>query len=259
MIVVCLVGAASAPACNSSSSSGASAPEAGPVCPLRPEDTIGVACAFEGLRCGPQYTCGFLQVTLLCVCTEGTFHCTDSTGAEVVAPPDCPAESGDAGGCPRTAPLTTLDPCTDDGLLCAYPTSCPGRFQQCQCAPGTFGDGGFGLRFACQALTCDESDGATAPVADASRPDADGGPSAATDAGDARAADAPSSADAPTDADAGVTLDAPSQDGTAEGGLSTTDAAAFDAPAADAPGDDDASASDAGSGEAAAADDAPPG
>jgi hypothetical protein len=218
-------------ACSSTSSPPPATPDAQATCPTTPEETIGVACAFPGLTCGPEYTCGTSTVALLCVCTAGTFQCVDGTGAAVapdasLACPGTPATSA----CPTTETTAELATCTEQGLICSYLSSCPGMLDQCQCAAGATVSGGFGLRFECNPLTCVDG----GPPVDAAPP-VDAGPSVdatlpadaggrGSDAGAEGGLDA--GADGAMAADAGAT---PARDATSDAPLPPGDAATADA------------------------------
>jgi len=144
--------------------------EAEAVCPSTPEETVGAPCAVPGLRCGPQYTCGSFQASLLCVCTDGVFHCTDGTGRQLRdgGSAMCPGPAP-AGACPPTERSAQLASCGEQGLLCSYPSPCTSRLDQCQCFGGATADGGFGLRFECVPAVCGGPD-AGPPVEDAGSP-----------------------------------------------------------------------------------------
>ncbi|HZU84741.1 MAG TPA: hypothetical protein VE987_17545 [Polyangiaceae bacterium] len=176
-----------------------------------PEETIGAACAVVGLRCAPQYACGIDTAILTCVCTAGSFACTDFAGNEVsTTPPPCPAAPSRAGACPSTERTASLAPCSEQGLVCSYPSACPSRVDPCQCSAGARADGGFGLRFECHPFLCGAPAGSGGPdsggAADAAAPgDAAGDADSGVIADGAAPADAPSSedgADAPADATA---------------------------------------------------------
>ncbi len=189
-------------------------------CPATPEATIGAACGQAGLTCGPEYSCGAITVTLLCVCTDGTFQCTDGTGAVVDGGDQitCPAQPT-TGVCPASEKGAPLVACTEQGLSCSYPSSCPSMLDTCQCAAGTTADGGFGLRFECHPLIC-----------------MDGGPPAVADSGSGEASSDGSAHDA-APADTGSTqLDASLAD--AEDSAADGDAMGADSsPTLDASGD----------------------
>jgi hypothetical protein len=203
-----LIGLAWTAACDSSTVGAGTAGDArGAVCPATPEETIGAACGFPGLRCGPQYTCGFIAVSILCVCTDGVFRCTDATGAALDAgtPPTCP-QGTPAESCPSTELAANLARCTEQGLLCAYPASCTSRFDQCQCFPGAMANGQFGLRFECTP-GCGALDGGVGVIdsggAMDSRPAPDAGQNTDSAGGDAfsdASSDSPSE-DRSTDSD----------------------------------------------------------
>lgn len=143
---------------------GACSPDAGPptggadaiaVCPSTPEETIGAACAVPGLRCGPQYACGLAQVSLLCVCTGGTFQCSDGAGHQIAngGTPMCP-QPATAGSCPSSEKSAQFAPCGEQGLLCAYQSPCAPSLDQCECFSGATSDGGTALRFECTPAVC---------------------------------------------------------------------------------------------------------
>jgi hypothetical protein len=155
--------ASAGPGCGGSRESSSALPDAQAMCPATPEQTVGAACAVAGLRCGPAYTCGLLDVTLLCICTGGAFRCTDGRGTPIdtAGAITCPGAAS-AGSCPVTERSAQLAPCSEQGLLCAYRSSCPNKFDPCQCSPGATASGGFGLRFECQPAVCGGVDGGTA-------------------------------------------------------------------------------------------------
>jgi hypothetical protein len=200
---------AAAAACGSSSKtpSGARLDADATVCPATPDEAISAACTVPGLQCGPQYTCGVTQVTLLCVCTNGVFQCTDGAGNLLIRgdTPACPGKTT-AGSCPAAEADAQLMPCGEQGLLCAYPSRCSGRFDQCQCFPGMMPGGGYGLRFDCQVVTCGGALGESDSGADSSVPSqdssVDSGPDSSLDSGRDSAPDADSGTDAPTGSDA---------------------------------------------------------
>jgi hypothetical protein len=213
MVSAVLLGLAGAGACGGSKAASPSAqPDAEAVCPATPDETIGAVCAVAGLRCGPLYTCGVNQASLSCVCTGGVFHCTDGAGnrLDAGAVPACPPPAR-AGSCPSTERGARFASCSDQGLLCAYPSACPSRFDQCQCFPGATTDGGFGLRFECTPAACSGFDAGVIAL------DSGGSDSvAASDSGhvlDADA-DADSETDSNTDAvsDGSSSNDAPAGD-----------------------------------------------
>ena len=146
---------AAAAACTDSHTSFGSSPSTQPLCPSTPEATIGAPCAVPGLRCGPQYACGIFQASLLCVCTDGVFQCTDGTGRQLRdgGRPMCPMP-GPGSSCPSTERSAQHASCDEQGLLCAYPSPCAPRLDQCECFPGATADGGFGLRFECIPAVC---------------------------------------------------------------------------------------------------------
>ncbi|MDP8999793.1 MAG: hypothetical protein M3O46_06755 [Myxococcota bacterium] len=170
-------------------------------CPATLPETIGVACVGDGRTCGPEYTCGVLRVSLLCVCTGGVFECTDGTGNKVDAGtvPACPA-SPHPDVCPASERNANLASCNEQGLTCAYPSACASRVDQCQCFPGATLDGGFGLRFDCIPATCAGFDGGIIVFDSGS----------ATDAGaDAPGLDASQALDSGTDATSDSRSDGP--------------------------------------------------
>lgn len=172
-------------------------------CPATLTETIGVACDIAGRMCGPEYTCGILRVSLLCVCTGGVFECTDGAGNKLDAgtAPACPAPPR-PGVCPPTEKNAQLASCTEQGLTCAYPSACASRVDQCQCFPGTTINGDFGLRFDCIPATCGGFDGGTIVF--------DSGGASDTGADTAPYLDAGRAADSGTDATSDSGSDGPS-------------------------------------------------
>ena len=174
------------PSAGSAGALGALGPLA--VCPSTLAETVGAACGVPGLRCGPQYPCGLLQASLLCVCTEGTFRCTDGTGRRVTdgGKPMCP-QPAPAGSCPASETSAQFASCGEQGLLCAYQSPCSQRLDQCQCFSGAISDGGVGLRFECIPAVCNGPEAGPAPpdsgrAAEASAP-TDSSLESSTDAG----------------------------------------------------------------------------
>jgi hypothetical protein len=190
--VAVFVGLAGSAACSGSKAVSSAQPDAQAVCPATPDQTIGVACAVAGLRCGPQYTCGIYQATLLCVCSGGVFRCTDGAGNDLAKGdvPTCPAPTR-GGSCPSTERSAQLSTCSEQGLPCAYPSACAGRFDQCQCFPGATIDGGYGLRFECAPATCGGLDAGAVVLDSGHAPDAVAdSPHAFDSGGDSEAASA---------------------------------------------------------------------
>lgn len=213
-------------------SSGATSSRAQPVvatCPGTIAQTVGAGCTAAGLVCGPSYACGATDVPLLCVCDGRTFQCTDGVGNQIHSADQvsCPTPIDAGSSCPRTESAAPLAPCRSPGLLCEYPSSCAGTFDQCECFAGATADGGFGLRFECRPSVCGPSDAAGVTVVDAgldsslvvdssahadsgnadSGPairldsSADEGSAPPVDAGGAQVGDADSSTDAANDSD----------------------------------------------------------
>jgi hypothetical protein len=189
------VGLAAIAACGPDHTPTASHPSALAVCPATPDETIGAACGVAGLRCGPQYTCGVLSVSLSCICTGGAFQCTDGAGNPLVpgAPLDCPATQPTA-SCPATETGAQFASCTEVGLLCAYPSACPGRLDSCQCLSGQIA-GGSGFRFECTRATCSPNDGGAIAIDSGAAMDTGLG----TDSQTARDSSGDSRSDAPGD------------------------------------------------------------
>jgi hypothetical protein len=199
-------------ACSSSSSPPTTHQAVQGICPTTPDETIGVACAVPGLTCGPEYMCGVATVTLFCVCTSGTFQCTDGQGSPVVAGaalacPGTPTTSA----CPANERVAQLAACTEQGLLCSYASSCPSMVDQCQCSPGTTATGTFGLRFECHPANCVDG----GPVVDASPRDATGAEAAtdATSTADTGSDAHDATSDAPSTVDANGDVTFPVDDG----------------------------------------------
>jgi hypothetical protein len=242
-VLVALIAAASTAVvaagagCNGSSGPPRSAPPGGEEpCPATLEATLGAACAVDGLVCGPTYPCGSAQIPLLCVCDGRAFQCTDGAGNPVDTADaiSCTVSTDAGSSCPRTESAAPLAPCSASGRICAYPSSCPNTFDQCECFPGTTADGGFGLRFECRPSVCVSSDGATAVVTDAGPGDADAadsnldvesGPSedSASDANASPDADSASEASAGPHSDSASSVDS-NGDAPSESDSSTSDA-----------------------------------
>jgi hypothetical protein len=223
LVLALPVGAAIAGAgCNSSDAVPAGAADAQAVCPATLQDTIGGRCAASGLVCSPTFTCGILDVALLCVCDGRTFQCTDGAGNPIATVDALACPGSRAGGsCPATERVAQLAPCTEQGLLCAYPSSCPAKYDPCQCFPGVTAGGGFGLRFECQTAHCGGPDagivvdsGIDGDVVTDSSTDADASVDSATDADSAppieAGPEAESNTDSPSEA-ASSGPDAPSE------------------------------------------------
>ncbi|HEY8039737.1 MAG TPA: hypothetical protein VIF15_08090 [Polyangiaceae bacterium] len=168
IVGVVLAGATAATGCSSTSAS-TTQPDASVVCPATPDDSIGKACAQEGLRCGPAYPCGFLTVPLLCICTGGSFQCTDGAGNQLNPgdTPQCPGVPKNPPACPATELLAIQASCSSSqiGQTCAYPPQCPGgtlAYDVCSCMSGATKTGN-GLGFECD-NTCGGGSGFDAGV-----------------------------------------------------------------------------------------------
>jgi hypothetical protein len=158
-VTFALLGTAGAAGCSSNSTAPVAAAEAqGPVCPATPGETVGQACATEGLVCAPLYTCGVAQAVLSCVCRGGKFQCSDGAGNAIDPSGDvqpCPGPAGGPTGvCPPSEGAANLAPCKTPGQICAYPAVCPGVYDQCYCFPGETARGGFGIVFSCERAVC---------------------------------------------------------------------------------------------------------
>jgi hypothetical protein len=161
----------------SSSTAPAAAADAEAICPATVADVVGAACAVEGLVCFPQYACGILPAIASCTCAGGAFACTDVTGKSL-APGSalaCPAPMASE-ACPATEMLANQHSCTEPGLECAYPSTCPSStdYDQCECFTGALLDGGTGLRFECPS-PCDSGAVPLVPL-DAATPPNDAAP-----------------------------------------------------------------------------------
>jgi hypothetical protein len=128
------------------------------VCPATVSGAETQVCGVEGLRCYPEYACGILSAIATCSCSRGRFLCTDVLG-NALNPGDVPAcpTPRDSGACPATRSAADLASCAETGLLCAYPSRCPGSpgYDRCECFPEATSDGGVRLRFQCSAPCVD--------------------------------------------------------------------------------------------------------
>jgi hypothetical protein len=143
----------SAGGCTSPPPSQSATPDAQAVCPNTLADTIGAPCTVDGLVCSPQYACGAAYGLARCVCTSGSFACTDLADAALEAQdatPSCPAPTAPE-KCPTTEAAARLAPCTESGLVCSYIPQCAGAtgLDQCQCVFGALPSGQSGLRLQC--------------------------------------------------------------------------------------------------------------
>ncbi len=156
--------AVAAGGCSSSSSPVAPSTEAEAVCPATPAETVGKPCPTDGVVCGPQYACGNTSASLYCVCMGGTFACRDGTGTAVNPgdTPMCPNVPAQPAACPASLAAASLHACSAPGQICAYPSVCPGVYDQCYCSFGETATGGFGKVFACEPAIC-ASPGDAAP------------------------------------------------------------------------------------------------
>jgi len=181
-----VVAGASSSDCKSSQPTG-DPPDAATVCPATPEDTIGRACAVEGMQCAPEYTCGETQAAVYCTCTGGVFKCTDGHLDELDAGdvPSCPPRGGRV-VCPATEATASGAGCSEQGAQCAYPAKCDGgvpEYDTCYCFTGQTLGGTMGLRWECS-NTCGSAGAPGDGGADAGTAPADAGGS------DARGLDA---------------------------------------------------------------------
>jgi hypothetical protein len=147
-------------------------------CPATLGETIGAACTVYGSVCGPTITCGLFEFSVFCTCDGSSFQCTDGQGnpVDTADAATCPVPVDGGATCPATESAAQLEGCQSSGLLCAYPSSCPSSFDECECFPGQTRTGGFGLRFECQPNDCSDAAGVVLDAGSASSSDADSGP-----------------------------------------------------------------------------------
>jgi hypothetical protein len=141
--------------------------------------TVGGPCAVEGLVCNPTYTCGDLPAIARCVCTAGTFLCSDIEDAALDGPsttPSCPSARVDAEACPPSEAAASFAACTEPGLLCSYLAACDATLDSCYCAEGLFPSGRMGLRFECTSACTDQGTPSDAAVSDDASSTMDGPP-----------------------------------------------------------------------------------
>jgi hypothetical protein len=146
----------------SASDSGSQADSSAAGCPATLAETIGAPCNVEHLLCDPSsYTCGLIEVPIVCICTSRAFQCTDGAGNPlgIGETPSCP-EAPEAGSCPATEMAAALSGCSTLGVSCQYSSACGVGLDQCECLRGPVGDGGVALRFECQQATCSSVDAA---------------------------------------------------------------------------------------------------
>ncbi|MGA7123843.1 MAG: hypothetical protein WBY94_27315 [Polyangiaceae bacterium] len=182
-------------------------------CPATLAETIGAACAVFGSTCGPTITCGFSQISVLCLCDGHAFQCTDGAGnpVDTADAATCLTPLDASTACPHTETAAEFAPCQSTGLVCNYPSSCPNAYDQCQCFPGQTRDGGFGFRFECEPAACESPDasvGSPTPTsetdasesADTVSPEASSSDEASDAQGNSEAEAAASAADSSLDA-----------------------------------------------------------
>jgi hypothetical protein len=237
-LVAGVIGAAGAflggASCNNTSVTRLSgATDAQGVCPATPAETIGVSCAPNGLVCAPAYPCGLSEGTLQCTCSGGAFQCVDENGNAIDSADaaTCPRGEDAGGSCPSSELAAESAPCHETGVLCAYPSSCPAAFDQCQCFPAVLSDGGLALQFTCTPATCVNPDAAL--IAEDAEPDSPGlsedapsdAPAPFGDAASDATASGPDSTSPVQDArpdvsavgDAGVAADSSGEDAASDG------------------------------------------
>ncbi len=206
---------ASGAGCSSTSAAPIAESSDAQVCPATLAETIGAACTLFGSICAPTIPCGFVQISISCTCNGSAYQCADGAGKSI--------DSADAASClpavdaSSTCPLTELAAetaaCQSPGLLCAYPSSCPSMFDQCECFPGETRDGGFGLRFECQASGCLSSDGGSSPSAEAEAGQPGDAAESSIDAASAPQGDSSTTDAASSSSDSSVGADQGSADG----------------------------------------------
>ncbi len=192
----------------SESSSGSPAADAGAVCPATVDAAVGHACGVEGLSCSPLYACGLVAATATCTCQGGLFSCADVMGKALGAgdAPACPP-LGAGQSCPATESAAKLSNCTEPGLLCSYPSTCPeARYlDTCECFTGKNAAGTSSLHFQCS-TACPAGDASALPVDSGADTEAEAAPA------DARP-DSPAEAASPG---GDASIDARTADGAAD-------------------------------------------
>jgi hypothetical protein len=163
------------PACSPASSApGGGGPSGAlPACPATFAAVAGASCSIEGQSCTYLAPCTTFASNATCVCTGGSFSCTGFGDASTSCPVLSTTEQ-----CPATEKSASGLFCSDLGLVCTYPSVCPGipTFDSCQCIGARSADEK--NHFECSG-SCILLGDATAPSPEASPPDA-----AATDADD---------------------------------------------------------------------------
>jgi hypothetical protein len=191
-LVVGVLAIAPASACSSSSSAPATA-DAGVTCPASLAAALNASCGSAPQTCTFLYACNSFSATATCTCQGGRFACNDVADAAIQdedSAPTCPA-SANSESCPAFESSANQSGCTELGLVCAYPSACPGNpdYDTCQCIPDPTGSGAT-PHFDCQA-SC-------TLFPDASLPEEAGPSDAPSDAPPDAVRDAP--ADTATDA-----------------------------------------------------------
>lgn len=99
-------------------------------CPGNFAAVANASCGLEGQVCTYLVPCPTFAANATCVCTGGSFTCTGFGDAST----SCPVLSTTQ-PCPMTERSASGLFCSDLGLICTYPSVCPGipTFDTCQC------------------------------------------------------------------------------------------------------------------------------
>jgi len=156
-----VVVAACSPA-SATSGSSASRLDAPPPCPASFAAVATATCSVEGQSCPYLVPCTTFASNAVCVCTGGSFVCSGYGDAGTACPVLTTTQA-----CPVSERAASGLFCSDLGLICTYPTACPGipEYDACQCVGGRTADEQ--THFECN-LPCVPVDGAAPSLSDAS-------------------------------------------------------------------------------------------
>jgi hypothetical protein len=107
------------------------------ICPATFAQVASATCSVEGQSCTYLAPCATFPSNAVCVCSGGSFGCTGLGDAGT----SCPVLSTTQ-PCPMTEKSASGLFCSDLGLICTYPSACPGipTFDSCQCVGGRTAD-----------------------------------------------------------------------------------------------------------------------
>lgn len=156
------LGVVAAIGCNGGTTSGGPS-DAEVVCPSTVMLANGAACSREGYACWIGFSCGPYQQQAECVCTAGTYLCTDQAQGAIGpgGSPECKPFGGpNDSQCPASAVAAQSSACQTPGLLCFYAGAVCERdasppTDECQCVGNLRGvEAGSPLAYDCQISRC---------------------------------------------------------------------------------------------------------